>query len=69
MESRPHRRPGLQKSGAFAVAANALALVRTWRKRSHRRRQLAAMSGRELQDIGTCWAEVATEVAKPFWHD
>jgi uncharacterized protein YjiS (DUF1127 family) len=26
------------------------------------------MSGRELQDIGTCRAEVANEVAKPFWQ-
>jgi len=59
----------LQASGAFAVAASALALVRTWRERSRARRQLAAMSGRELQDIGTCWAEVADEAAKPFWQE
>jgi uncharacterized protein YjiS (DUF1127 family) len=59
----------LQKSGAFAVAASALALVRTWRKRSRTRRQLAAMSGRELQDIGACWAEVANEVAKRSGKD
>jgi len=43
--------------------------VRIWRERSRTRRQLAAMSGRELQDIGTCWAEVANEAAKPFWQE
>jgi uncharacterized protein YjiS (DUF1127 family) len=59
----------LQKSGAFAVAASALALVRIWRERNRTRRQLAVMSGRELQDIGTCWAEVANEAAKPFWQE
>jgi uncharacterized protein YjiS (DUF1127 family) len=58
----------LQKSGAFAVVASALVLVRTWRKRSRTRRQLAAMSERELQDIGTCRAELANEAAKPFWQ-
>jgi len=25
------------------------------------------MSERELQDIGTCRAEIADEVGKPFW--
>jgi uncharacterized protein YjiS (DUF1127 family)/ketosteroid isomerase-like protein len=68
-EGGPHRRPGLQTSSAFAVAASALALVRTWRERGRTRRQLAVMSARELQDIGTCWAEVANEAAKPFWQD
>jgi uncharacterized protein YjiS (DUF1127 family) len=59
----------LQTSSAFAVAESALALVRTWRERGRTRRQLAVMSARELQDIGTCWAEVANEAAKPFWQD
>jgi uncharacterized protein YjiS (DUF1127 family) len=58
----------LRKSGAFAVATSALALVRVWRERRRVRRQLAAMSERELQDIGTCWPEVAYETAKPFWQ-
>jgi uncharacterized protein YjiS (DUF1127 family) len=31
------------------------------------RRQLAVMSERELQDIGTCRTEIADEVGKPFW--
>jgi uncharacterized protein YjiS (DUF1127 family) len=35
--------------------------------RSRVRRQLAVMSERELQDMGTCRAEIADEVGKPFW--
>jgi uncharacterized protein YjiS (DUF1127 family) len=44
-----------------------LAPVRVWRERRHARRQLAAMSERELQDIGICRAEIAHEIGKPFW--
>ena len=42
--------------------------VRLWRNRSRIRRQLAVMSARELQDMGTCWAEISDEVGKPFWR-
>jgi uncharacterized protein YjiS (DUF1127 family) len=44
-----------------------LALVRIWRERRRARRQLAAMSERELQDIGICRSEIAHEIGKPFW--
>jgi uncharacterized protein YjiS (DUF1127 family) len=44
-----------------------IAGIRTWRARSRVRRQLAVMGGRELQDMGTCRAEIADEVGKPFW--
>jgi uncharacterized protein YjiS (DUF1127 family) len=43
-------------------------LVRLWRERSHVRCQLAAMSDRELHDIGKCWPEIAYEASKPFWR-
>ncbi|WP_334364451.1 MULTISPECIES: DUF1127 domain-containing protein [unclassified Bradyrhizobium] len=42
--------------------------MRIWRRRARVRHQLAAMSDRELQDIGTSWSEVAAEAAKPFWR-
>ena len=32
------------------------------------RRELAARSERELQDMGTCWSSIADEVSKPFWR-
>jgi uncharacterized protein YjiS (DUF1127 family) len=43
-------------------------LVRSWRERSRVRRQLAAMSERELQDIGLYPADIAEEIRRPFWR-
>jgi uncharacterized protein YjiS (DUF1127 family) len=46
-----------------------LMLVATCRERSRTRRQLAAMSDRELHDIGVCRAEMACEISRPFWRE
>jgi uncharacterized protein YjiS (DUF1127 family) len=35
--------------------------------RSHQRRQLAALTARELDDIGIKTDAAAAEAAKPFW--
>jgi uncharacterized protein YjiS (DUF1127 family) len=51
-----------------AVIEAILVCVLLWRTRSRTRRQLAAMNARELQDIGTCWSDIADEIAKPFWR-
>jgi uncharacterized protein YjiS (DUF1127 family) len=51
----------------FALIEAIFSHARLWRNRSRVRRQLAVMSERELQDIGTCWSEIADEVGKPFW--
>jgi uncharacterized protein YjiS (DUF1127 family) len=45
-----------------------VACIRVWRERRHARRQLAAMSARELQDIGICPGEIVHEIGKPFWQ-
>jgi len=68
-EGKPGHWPQSRKlsSSTFAFIEGILARVRTWRARSRVRRQLAVMSERELQDIGTCRAEIADEVGKPFW--
>jgi uncharacterized protein YjiS (DUF1127 family) len=50
------------------VALNVLLTVRTWRERARFRRELAARSSYELQDIGVCRADIANEVSKPFWR-
>jgi uncharacterized protein YjiS (DUF1127 family) len=50
-----------------AVIGGSFARVRVWRDRSRIRRQLAVMSERELQDMGTCRAEISDEIGKPFW--
>jgi len=64
------RRPQSQNlaGAAIAVIEVVLALVRVWRERRRTRGELAAMSDRELQDIGICRSEIANEIGKPFWR-
>jgi len=64
MSSLRHRLESRRISGVQSI----LMLVRLWQARSRARRQLAALSDRELQDIGICWSEVAFEASKPFWR-
>jgi uncharacterized protein YjiS (DUF1127 family) len=68
-EGKPGHGPQSRKfsRSTFAFVEGILARVRTWRARSRVRRRLAVMSVRELQDMGTCRAEIADEVGKPFW--
>jgi uncharacterized protein YjiS (DUF1127 family) len=49
-------------------ASNALSMLRIWRERARSRRELAARSERELQDIGTCSSSISAEIGKPFWR-
>jgi uncharacterized protein YjiS (DUF1127 family) len=44
-----------------------IAPVRIWRERLRVRRLLAAMTERDLQDMGSCWSKIADEINKPFW--
>jgi uncharacterized protein YjiS (DUF1127 family) len=64
------RRPQSQTRHRSALSAveSMLALVRVWRERRRIRRQLAAMSERELRDIGMYWSDIASETGKPFWR-
>jgi uncharacterized protein YjiS (DUF1127 family) len=55
-------------SALVVLARNAVATVRIWRARTRARRELAALSARELQDMATCWSSIADEVNKPFWR-
>jgi len=48
--------------------SDALSTLRTWRERARFRRELAARSESELQDMGTCWSSISEEVSKPFWR-
>jgi uncharacterized protein YjiS (DUF1127 family) len=50
------------------VVRNILQTVQIWRARARFRRELAALSERELQDMGTCWSSIADEIGKPFWR-
>ena len=60
--------PQRSENSTAAIIEAIIARVRLGRSRSQTRRQLAVISAREGQDIGTCWSEIANEVAKPFWR-
>jgi len=53
---------------ALVLAVSALSILRSWRARARFRRELAARSEYELQDMGTCWSSISDEVSKPFWR-
>ena len=57
--------PNAIRDGARGV----LSIVRTWRRRIRDRRELGAMSERQLNDIGMSWPEIAFEIEKPFWRE
>ena len=44
-------------------------LVEAWRQNSRDQRRLAAMSDRELQDIGVCRGKVAEKIGRSFWPE
>jgi hypothetical protein len=63
------RRQSRNLRGSTLAAIGAIVVrVGIGRERRRSRRQLAVMSARELQDIGTCWSEIADRVGKPFWR-
>jgi uncharacterized protein YjiS (DUF1127 family) len=47
---------------------NWLGALLQWRRRARDRAQLAALSCRELRDIGLTRSDVACEATKPFWR-
>jgi uncharacterized protein YjiS (DUF1127 family) len=51
-----------------AIGQSILELFLVWRERCRSRRLLAAMSERELQDIGICSADIAEKIDQPFWE-
>ena len=65
---RYRHRPGIATDSPGALVRNILAIVALWRARARVRRELAARSERELQDMGTCRSSIADEISKPFWR-
>ena len=45
-----------------------VALFKEWRRRAHGRTELAALSDRELRDIGLTRYDAHREIGKPFWR-
>jgi uncharacterized protein YjiS (DUF1127 family) len=42
--------------------------LHVWRERQQRRRQLAALTERDLHDVGISWSDIVFEAEKPFWR-
>ena len=42
--------------------------LRTWRKRSRERSELAGLNEYQLHDIGMSRSMIALEIDKPFWR-
>jgi uncharacterized protein YjiS (DUF1127 family) len=53
----------------LAIARSMRMLMAAWRQNSRDQRRLAAMSDRELQDIGVCRGEVADRIGCSFWRE
>lgn len=43
-------------------------LLRTWRRRAAERRELAAWTERDLNDVALSRGDVVHEIDKPFWR-
>ena len=63
-----HHQSRISMNSLSVMVRNLLAIVQIWRARARFRRDLAALSERELQDMGTCWSSIAYEIGKPFWR-
>jgi uncharacterized protein YjiS (DUF1127 family) len=63
-----HHPSRISMNSLVVLPRNILAIIQLWRVRARFRRELAARSERELQDMGMCWSSIAYEVSKPFWR-
>ncbi|WP_313304501.1 DUF1127 domain-containing protein [Stutzerimonas balearica] len=50
-------------------AGRLLARLRRWHRLARQRRQLAALDGHALKDLGLSRADVEAEISRPFWDD
>jgi len=62
--------PAAAGSGRAAPehVAEFVALFKEWQRRAHGRAELAALSDRELRDIGVTRYEARREIGKSFWR-
>jgi uncharacterized protein YjiS (DUF1127 family) len=53
----------------LAIGRSMRMLGAAWRQDRSDRLRLAAMSDRELEDIGLCRGEVANRIGRAFWRE
>jgi uncharacterized protein YjiS (DUF1127 family) len=42
--------------------------LHVWHQRYRTRRELSQWTSRDLHDVGLSWADIASEIEKPFWR-
>jgi uncharacterized protein YjiS (DUF1127 family) len=62
------RPPQVQAVPPRRTLQNFVALFKEWQRRAHGRAELAALSDRELRDIGVTRYEARREIGKSFWR-
>ncbi len=62
---RTHR---MSKMGLLSLLAGGIREVGAWPRRINGRKELAALSSRDLSDIGLIPWKAEREAAKPFWQ-
>ena len=58
----------MRKTGVLSLLAGGIREVGAWPRRINGRKELAALSSRDLSDIGLIPWEAEREAAKPFWQ-
>ncbi|HUA56786.1 MAG TPA: DUF1127 domain-containing protein [Candidatus Sulfotelmatobacter sp.] len=62
------RRRRLPAHPTVRVVGGMLARLRGWQVRARQRREIAALTERDLRDIGLTRAQLQSELGKPFWR-
>ncbi len=65
IQSQTHR---MSKMGLLSLLAGGIREVGAWPRRINGRKELAALSSRDLSDIGLIPWKAEREAAKPFWQ-
>ncbi len=65
IRSQTHR---MSKMGLLSLLAGGIREVGAWPRRINGRKELAALSSRDLSDIGLIPWKAEREAAKPFWQ-
>jgi uncharacterized protein YjiS (DUF1127 family) len=60
--------PRLDQTPRRMLPARIIGALSVWRARARQRGSLAALSDRDLRDIGITRVEQRRECAKPFWR-